>query len=228
MKPANRSTLFLALLTVGVSSIAIVSVRNQWASNLEGFCFATGAVCVWLVVRENIWNFPLGILNVSGYAIVFFQANLYADAGLQIVYCILGFAGWTMWLRGVKMDKGKTKQLQPISRISRTELTALMVIVFVATLSLWRTLHWVGGSASFWDALTTSISLASQWMLNRKQLENWIGWIIVDFIYVPLYLYKELYLTSVLYAVFLCMAIVGLIEWHRKYYSHGLEVLNPS
>lgn len=228
MKPASRSTIFLALLCVVVSSIAIVSVRNQWASTLEGFCFATGAVCVWLVVRENIWNFPIGILNVTGYTIVFFQANLYADAGLQIVYCILGFAGWTMWLRGAKVHEGETKQLQPIRRIGRIELTALMVVVFVATLSLWRTLHWVGGSASFWDALTTSISLASQWMLNRKLLENWIGWIIVDFIYVPLYLYKELYLTSVLYAVFLCMATVGWIEWHRKWCSDGLEVLDPS
>ncbi len=228
MKPAYSSTLFLALLTVVVSSIAIVSVRNQWASTLEGFCFATGAVCVWLVVRENIWNFPFGILNVSGYAIVFYQAQLYADAGLQIVYCLLGFAGWAMWLRGAKLGNSETKRSQPIGRLGSTEFTALMVIVLFATLSLWRTLQWVGGSASFWDALTTSISLASQWMLNRKQLENWIGWIIVDFIYVPLYLYKELYLTSLLYAVFLCMAIVGLIEWHRHWSSQRLEVQDPS
>ncbi len=200
-----------------VTAIALVSIANAWASTLEGFCFASGAICVWLVVRENIWNFPVGILNVSGYAIVFFCSQLYADAGLQVVYLILGFVGWAMWLRGSheKSDEERTKQ--PIGRAKAKEISAIAIVVLIGTLLLWKLLFYVGGSASFWDALTTSISLASQWMLNRKQLENWIGWIVVDIIYVPLYLYKELYLTALLYAVFFCMAIIGLIEWRRSW-----------
>ena len=59
-----------------------------------------------------------------------------------------------------------------------------------------------GGSASFWDALTTAISLVSQWLLNRKRLESWYVWIVVDVIYIPLYVYKDLYLTAILYARF--------------------------
>ena len=78
---------------------------------------------------------------------------------------------------------------------------------------LWQLLHYAGGSSSFFDALTTSISLGAQWLLNRKRLENWILWIIADVIYVPLYLYKALYLTSILYAVFLAMAAMGLLQW---------------
>ena len=65
--------------------------------------------------------------------------------------------------------------------------------------------------------MTTSISLVSQWLLNRKRLENWIGWIIVDIIYVPLYVYKELYLTAILYALFLVMAIIGLVQWRQSW-----------
>ena len=81
----------------------------------------------------------------------------------------------------------------------------------------------VGGSASFWDALTTSISLASQWLLNRKRLESWIGWIIVDVIYVPLYIYKDLYLTAILYGLFLLMAVMGLRAWHAAW-RENLEI----
>ncbi len=217
MNKAQSSSHFLTLLIALVSLISVVSVFNQWSTSLEAFCFATGAICVWLVVRENIWNFPIGILNVTGYAIVFFQAELYADAGLQIVYFILGCIGWVMWYRGASHDASLIRSKQPIDRLSHVQLGTLLLFILVATLSLWKTLHWVGGSASFWDALTTSVSLAAQWMLNRKQLENWLGWIVVDIIYVPLYCYKGLYLTSILYGVFLCMALVGLLEWHRNW-----------
>jgi nicotinamide mononucleotide transporter len=93
-----------------------------------------------------------------------------------------------------------------------------MVVGFVvlSTAGLWHVLERWGGSASFWDALTTSLSLGSQWLLNRKRLESWVGWIQVDTIYVPLYIYKELYLTAVLYSVFLLMAIMGLRAWRTS------------
>lgn len=223
MKIPYSSSAFLAILTAIVSAISIVSVVYSWATALEAFCFSTGAVCVWLVVRENIWNFPIGILNVLGFAIVFFHAKLFADAGLQVVYFFLGCIGWVMWYRGqMKSGTGST-QKQPVGRVGSVELVLLSLLALIGTVTLWLTLHNVGGSASFWDALTTCISLASQWMLNRKQLENWIGWIVADIIYIPLYLYKGLFLTSLLYAVFLAMAIVGLKEWHRRWQSQRLE-----
>jgi nicotinamide mononucleotide transporter len=75
----------------------------------------------------------------------------------------------------------------------------------------------IGGSASFFDALTTAMSLASQWLLNRKRLESWVGWILVDILYIPLYAYKDLYLTAILYAVFLSMAVIGLRSWYAKW-----------
>ena len=89
------------------------------------------------------------------------------------------------------------------------------------TLLFWSTLRYIGGSASFWDALTTAICLGAQWLLNRKRLENWIFWIVADCIYVPLYLYKQLYLTSLLYAVFLVMAGIGLAQWRATWRRQG-------
>jgi nicotinamide mononucleotide transporter len=94
------------------------------------------------------------------------------------------------------------------------------VIATVAgTFGIWGLLHVVGGSTSFWDALTTSISLAAQLLLNYKRLENWIGWIIADVVYIPLYAYKSLYLTAILYAIFLVMALEGLRAWRKTWIS---------
>ncbi|MDX1925197.1 MAG: nicotinamide riboside transporter PnuC [Pirellulaceae bacterium] len=208
----EKSQTFLAVLTVATTLIAAIALSLELTTTLEAVSFVTGALCVWLVVRENVWNFPIGLLNVATFSVVFFQSRLFADAGLQVVYFVLGIMGWTLWLRG-----GKNHTRLKLSRIGRVEAACLGIFVVVSTLCLWQTLHHLGGSASFWDALTTSISLASQWMLNRKQLENWLGWIVVDIIYIPLYVSKELYLTAILYAVFLCMAIIGWKQWHQSW-----------
>ena len=200
------------MLAGATTLIAAIALSLELTTLLEAVSFVTGALCVWLVVRENVWNFPIGLLNVATFSVVFFQSRLFADAGLQVVYFVLGIMGWTLWVRG-----GENQTRLKLSRIGITEAAWLGIFVVVSTLCLWQTLHHLGGSASFWDALTTSISLASQWMLNRKQLENWLGWIVVDAIYVPLYVFKGLYLTAILYAIFLCMAFIGWKQWQRSW-----------
>lgn len=201
---SNTTLLLIAAVSVLATTMAILGL----ASWLESASFVTGALCVWLTVKQNIWNFPLGLINVATFCVVFFQSRLYADAGLQVVYFGLGVVGWYLWLCG-----GANRTALKVSRASVWELSLICVFIAAATLGLWSMLAQVGGSASFWDALTTSISLASQWLLNRKRLENWVGWIIVDIIYVPLYIYKDLYLTAILYGLFLLMAVMGLRAW---------------
>jgi nicotinamide mononucleotide transporter len=100
-------------------------------------------------------------------------------------------------------------------------------VVAVSTLLLWKTLHFVGGSASFWDAATTSLSLGAQWLLNRKRIENWHIWIVADAIYVPLYVSRGLNLTAVLYAVFLVMAVIGLIRWQAVHEEQRAPASSP-
>jgi nicotinamide mononucleotide transporter len=222
-----RESAVVASLLGAVGLIALAMALFGRAAWLEAFSFVTGAICVWLTVKQSIWNFPVGLANVATYCIVFFQSRLYADAGLQVVYFALGLAGWYLWLRG-----GENRSGMQVKRAGVLEVSILLVFVAVGTLGLWQMLQRVGGSASFWDALTTAISLASQWLLNRKRLENWIGWIVVDIIYVPLYAYKELYLTSILYALFLIMAIMGLCAWRESWLARRItlsdEPLTPA
>jgi nicotinamide mononucleotide transporter len=212
----------LAILTVCVAALAGIMVALGRASALEGVSFVTGAVAVWLVVKENIWNFPIGILNTAGYSVVFFQARLYGDASLNVLYCGLGVMGWYLWLHG-----GERRTELRISRAGIAELSLVAAAILMSTLLLWKTLHFLGGSASFWDAATTSLSLGAQWLLNRKKVENWHIWIVADVIYIPLYVTRGLNLTAVLYSVFLVMAVIGLFRWREVCEGERAGALTP-
>jgi nicotinamide mononucleotide transporter len=205
-------TLILGGLTLATAALAGVMLWQEKTSWLEAASFVTGAVCVWLTVKENVWNFPLGLVNVTTFCVVFFKSHLFADASLQVVYFILGVIGWHLWLHG-----GEKRTELHIARASLREKALVAAAVVILTLALWPTLQYFGGSAKFWDALTTAISLGAQWLLNRKRLENWWLWILADVIYVPLYAVKHLYLTSFLYAVFLVMAVMGYVQWRGRW-----------
>lgn len=207
-----RQTAVLASLTAAVAVLALVGVRLGLSTWLEAASVVTGAVCVWLTVRENVWNFPISLANVSLFCVLFFGERLYADSGLQVVYFALALVGWRMWLHG-----GERGTALRISRVPRREAALVAAAGVVLTGVLWITLRHVGGSASFFDALTTSFSLCAQWLLNRKYVESWYVWIAADLVYIPLYAYKELYLTAALYTVFLVMATMGLLHWRATW-----------
>lgn len=177
----------------------------------ETLGFVTGAACVYLTVIENVWNFPLGIANNVFFLALFAGARLYGDAGLQIVYVALGIQGWYLWLRG-----GEGHTPLRVSRASARMLLAVGACVVAGTALLTFVFIRTHDSAPFLDALTTVLSLAAQYLLNRKALENWLLWIAADIIYIYLYTSRGLYLTGVLYFVFLCMCAAGLKVWLRS------------
>lgn len=222
-RSSSRQTALLATLTAAVTVLALVGMRTGLSTPLEAAGVVTGAVCVWLTVRESVWNFPISLANVSLFCVLFFGARLYADAGLQVVYFGLSLAGWYLWLHG-----GERGTPLRISRVGAAHARALLIGGVALTLALWLTLRHVGGSASFFDALTTSISLCAQWLLNRKHVESWYAWIAADLIYIPLYTYKELYLTAGLYAVFLVMAAMGLLQWRAACQAQDGGMVHPA
>lgn len=212
----KRNRIFFILFTIG--SIALLA-GSWWRiipfSLTEDLGFITGALTVWLTVIENIWNFPIGIANDIFFCILFWQASLFADMGLQVLYILLGFQGWYLWLRG-----GKNQTALKVSSISVRELLILAFITVVATAGITIYLQHIQDSAPFWDALTTVLSIMAQYMLNKKFIENWYVWMLADLIYIPLYAYEHLYLTGVVYVLFLIMCVMGVKAWResrRKY-----------
>ncbi|WP_332759157.1 nicotinamide riboside transporter PnuC [Streptomyces sp. MT206] len=181
--------------------------------------FATGALCVWLVARQHVANWPIGIANNVFFIVLFAQSGLYADAGLQIVFIALAAYGWWSWTHGG--GPGSTEAL-PVRRTTRTEWAALAAAGAVGVLGLTLLLDAATDSTvPFWDALTTGLSLAATYGQCRKLVESWWLWIAADLVYVPLYAYKGLYLTSALYVGFLALCVVGLLGWRRALPAPG-------
>lgn len=179
----------------------------SWAESLG---FVTGGLCVALVVRRNILNFPIGIANNIFFLVLFASASLWAASGLQVLYLALGFAGWWQWLRG-RADDGELV----VRRTGRTELALCAAFLAVGTSVLSVILTAADDSAPFLDAVTTCLALVAQWLLNTRRIENWYFWIVADCIYIPLYLSKGLILTALIYVLFLALCVAGLRSWRR-------------
>jgi nicotinamide mononucleotide transporter len=201
---------------IAVSALATIATLLHWwpIAPMEVAGFVTGGICVWLVVREHMWNWPIGVANNVVFAVLFWRSRLFADAALQLIYLVLGVYGWVHWLRG---GSGETEL--PISRTPRWQWLLTAAVIPAATFGLREVLTAMHGAAPFFDSLTTVVSLVAQFMLCRKQLEHWLLWIAADLIYIPLYVARGLPLTSILYAVFLLMCIVGWRDWLRTWRS---------
>jgi nicotinamide mononucleotide transporter len=173
---------------------------------------AFGAVAVFLTVRQNVWCWPLGLVNVVLSAIVFAQAKLYADAGLQLVYVALCLYGWYAWLHG-----GGDRGALTVARTPALAWPALLFggIAFAVGLGCFLERH-TDAALPFWDASTASFSLLAQWMQTRKWIENWLVWVAVDVVYLGMYVVKGLFLMAGLYAAFLVLAALGLVAWRRS------------
>lgn len=174
--------------------------------------FITGLATVYLVVKEKVANFPVGIVNNLFFFVLFINAALYADAWLQIVYALLGVLGWAAWLTA-----GPNRTRLDIGKASISQLAWVIAGVVAATFILTPILREAHGAYPHWDALTTSLSLGAQALLNFKKVQNWYFWIAADLIYIPLYYAKDLYLTSIVYVCFLALCIVGLKQWREHH-----------
>jgi nicotinamide mononucleotide transporter len=187
-------------------------------SFIEDLGFITGALCVWWTVEENVWNWPASIANSIFFIFLFLSSGIYANVWLQVVYIVLSVLGWYWWLKG---GKGKTEL--PVSKVKKNQYVYYAIFVITATLLMNIYLHSIRDSAPFWDALTTALSLAALYMQTRKYIESWYIWITANVIYIILFYYQHLYLTSILYILFLLMCLEGQRQWRKTYSSYKMR-----
>lgn len=189
-------------------------------SALEIVAAAFGVISVYLSVRQNIWSWPTAIVTVGLYIFVFYRSRLYADTGLQVVYVVLNCYGWYNWLHG-----GKNRTGLAVSRTPVRVALILIVCVAASTLAMGSLLDRQTDAALPWvDALTTSTSLAAQWMMTRKLLENWLVWVAVDVVYIGMYIDRSLHVTAVLYFVFLVLSAFGYKQWRQSSSSTPVQL----
>ena len=180
---------------------------------LEWLAAALGVVNIVLLVRRSVWNFPFGMAMVALYVVVFREARLYGEAGLQVFFFAAQGWGWWLWVRAGGEDDQATgrvpvRWLDPLSR----------AVWVVATAALSLNLGWVmhrftDAAMPYADSAITGASIAAQILLGLRRVENWALWILIDVAAIGVYLAKGLYPTAGLYLLFLGLSVLGLREW---------------
>lgn len=170
-------------------------------------------LCVYFSIRRSIWCWPTGIVGVAAYMLLFYEFKLYADMGLQVVYLAQSLYGWYYW----KQKQGESaNEPQTITHLSIGKWLLVGLSVLVLWLLLWQFLiAYTDGDIPQWDALATALSLVAQALLAWKYIENWSIWILADALLIPIFMYKQLYLSVFTYSLFLIMAVIGWMQWKK-------------
>ena len=170
---------------------------------------------VWMVVcnmRVDPLAWPLAIVASLLYGLLFAASKLYGEAGLQIFFAVIAAWGWWQWRFGTQ-DGGAPLVVRHLAWPAGLKLAAL-------TLAAWPLLgllldHATDSDVPYFDAFPTAFSVAGQWLLGRKYVENWPTWVLVNVVSIGLFAVKGLWLTVALYALFAVMALAGWRAWAR-------------
>ncbi|TBU97702.1 nicotinamide riboside transporter PnuC [Phytopseudomonas dryadis] len=180
-------------------------------SLLEVCASLLGLIAVWLTVRQNPWCWPVGLVMVVLYGWVFFQGKLYSNMLLQLVYAGLQLYGWWHWTRRDLPQQGL--------RVSRLDLAqtlgGLAAGLLGALLLGYLMARYTDAAAPWQDATLCAFSLVAQLWMAKKRLQCWPLWIVLDLLFVVLFLDQGLYLTAALYALFTLLACNGWLSWRR-------------
>jgi len=185
---------------------------------LELLSFVLSIATVLLNIRRNHWAWLFAIVSSAMYGIVFFGARLYGDAGLQLVFIVASVWGWYQWLHGAGKEAAAVADSAPlvVTRLDRKGWIASLAGWALGFALLALFLDWFTDTdVPYIDGFLTAGSLLGTLLTARKKVENWHTWIVVDLIYVGLYIHKTLYLTALLYALFVAMAVLGLRTWSK-------------
>lgn len=180
-----------------------------------------GLVYLWLEYRASIYLWIASIIMPAVYLFVYYNAGLYADFGINIYYLLAAVYGWWVWKYGNKEKQGEEL---PITRMPRGKwkMAAAMYLVFQLLIA-WILIRYTDSNVPWCDAFTTALSMVAMWMLARKYLEQWLVWIVVDVVSVALYLYKGLFFTAGLYALYAIIAVYGYWNWKNMMEQKKLQ-----
>ena len=182
----------------------------------EWIAVALGFANITLLIRRSIWNYPFGIAMVSLYGWIFFDARLYGQAALQIIYFAVQVYGWAHWLtrRG---DDGRVI-VQSLGLKAMTGVVALVALGAILFGILME--QYTDAAAPYADGVVAAIFVAAQLLLARRFLQNWMFWIVGDVFAILLYWSQDLHPTAALYVIFLVLSTLGFFEWRRAYASN--------
>ena len=194
---------------------AFATAFTLWGSPISWLEIVACVLAVAMVVcniRVNPLGWPLAIASSLLYAAIFWRSQLYGEASLQIFFVAVAFWGWWQWLRGTA-DDGTALRPRALGIRGRWVALAAMALAWPATGALLKAT--TDTDVPWWDAFPTAGSVIGQWLLGRKYIENWVAWLMVNAVGVALFAYKGLWLTALLYGVFIAMSFAGWQAWRQ-------------
>jgi nicotinamide mononucleotide transporter len=177
---------------------------------LELASAVTAALGIWLTTKRRLICWPVTLLSIFLYMLVFYGAQLYSDALLQAFFVAFTVYGWWHWWRGTR-QQGEVR----IERLTLRSMLVALAAGLIGCFVLGNLAERIHAALPHLDATLMSYSLVASWWQARKYIANWWLWIVVDLVYIGEYVYKDLMVTAILYAVFVGLAVLGLREWRR-------------
>jgi nicotinamide mononucleotide transporter len=196
------------------SAFVVAGASITW---LELVAFALAIAMVLFNIRVNPIGWPLAIASSLLYFLLFWNSRLYGDASLQIFFVAVAGWGWWQWLRGTDAA-GNALAVRHLGANGRIAALLALAVAWPAVALFLR--RFTDTDVPWWDAFPTAASVLGQWLLGRKYVENWPTWIVVNVAATALFAYKGLWLTVVLYAIFIVLSFVGWRAWQRLLPEH--------
>lgn len=174
-----------------------------------------GLVYLWLEYHASIYLWVASVVMPIVYTFIFFDAGLYADMGIQIYYVLASVYGFICWKWAISR---KTKETSTDTlKIAHTPRRLIMPLSIVCTLLTFTIafilISFTDSNVPWWDSVTTSLSIVAMWLMARKYIEQWWVWLVVDVVSAGVYIYKDLYFTAGLYALYAVIAYFGYKKW---------------
>jgi nicotinamide mononucleotide transporter len=185
----------------------------QAMSVWEAAAVVLGVAYLLLAMRESLWCWYAAFVSTSIFLVLFWDVGLLMESGLQVYYLAMAIYGWWQWQQG----SGGKPELGISSWGARQHLVALTAVLLISVASGAVLKQFTGAALPYLDSFTTWGSILTTWMVARKILENWLYWLVIDSVSIYLYLDRELYLTALLFALYLIIVLFGYRKWLLHY-----------
>ena len=188
---------------------------SQWPSDpLELAGLFSGLLCVVLLVKENIWVWPVGLFYACVSVFVFLEERLFASMLESLYYIAMNAYGWYFWKRG-QGTRDSNEELRIVYMPRHVWAPMILLLVVGCALMGWLLSRYTSAALPYWDGGSMWVAFVAMWMSTRKWIENWVMWLAVDVVKTGVYVSQGIELYAVLYAVYIVMAVWGWMTWGR-------------
>ena len=176
-----------------------------------------------LAIRENVLCWLFAFLSTAIYTVLFWDVSLLMDSALNVYYMAMAVYGWYQWTRGGTNGDDQPHALAVRSMSGRQHGLVISAIAFLSIISGYLLSEHSSAAWPYIDSFTTWASVITTYLVTRKYLQNWLYWIVIDAVSVPLYIDRGLNLTALLFAAYIVLATIGYLKWRGHLRRNGQD-----